>query len=174
MYNNRKTAGTAENPSCLQTTLRNIQSNVKYCLEIYLRHSSLVPLTIWMTLTLTFQGHLRSYLMVALDFPYISYWWLRVTSGLTYLVPLWDIRLWNLSDLDLNLSRSLKVKWHSVIGLAICAFLLMVNSNIGYKSAPLRDIRLWNLAELGFDLSRSLKVKADIVMDSPIWFPIDG
>ena len=51
--------------------------------------------------------------------------------------PLADI--W-LSDLDLNLSRLLKVKCDGVIELAIYAFLLMVNSNIGRKLAPLRDI----------------------------------
>ncbi len=37
----------------------------------------------------------------------------------------------NLGELDFDLSRSLKVKSDSVIGLAIYGFLLMVNSNIG-------------------------------------------
>ena len=39
------------------------------------------------------------------------------------LVPLRDIRLENLSDLDFDLSRSLKVKRHGVIGLTIYDFL---------------------------------------------------
>ena len=45
--------------------------------------------------------------------------------------PLRDIRLQNLSDLDLDLSRSLKVKCVSAIGLPIYGFLLMFNSNMG-------------------------------------------
>ncbi len=43
----------------------------------------------------------------------------------------------NLSDLDFDLSRSLKVKSDDVIELAIYGFLLMINSNIGPNSAPL-------------------------------------
>ena len=58
------------------------------------------------------------------------------------LAPLRDIRLYNLSDLDFDLSRSLKVKCHGVIGLAIYTFLLVVNSKIGPNVAPLPDIRL--------------------------------
>ncbi len=38
--------------------------------------------------------------------------------------PLQDIRLQNLSDLEFDLSRSLKVKCDDVIGLAIHGFLL--------------------------------------------------
>ncbi len=37
----------------------------------------------------------------------------------------------NLSDLDFDLSRSLKVKFDSAIGLNIYGFILMFNSNIG-------------------------------------------
>ncbi len=46
-----------------------------------------------------------------------------------------------MSDLDFDLSRSLKVKCHFVIGLTIYSF-LMVNSNIWPNLAPIRDIRL--------------------------------
>ncbi len=60
---------------------------------------------------------------------------------------------------DIDLSRSPKVKCHGVIGLAIYASLLMVNSNIGPDLAPL-VIRLWNLDDLDFHLSRSFKVKS--------------
>ncbi len=42
----------------------------------------------------------------------------------------------NLTDLDFDLSRSLKVKSDGVIRLAIYGFLLMVNSNIGPNLAP--------------------------------------
>ncbi len=56
--------------------------------------------------------------------------------------PLRDIRHRNLSDLDFDLSRSLKVKSDGVIGLPIYGFLLMVNSNIVPNLAPLRDMTL--------------------------------
>ncbi len=42
--------------------------------------------------------------------------------------PLQDIRLQNLSDLELDLSRSSKVKCDDVIGLSICGFLLNVTA----------------------------------------------
>ncbi len=47
-----------------------------------------------------------------------------------------------MGDLDFDFSRSLKVKFHGVIGFAIYGFLLTVNGNIWPKLAPLRDIRL--------------------------------
>ncbi len=53
-----------------------------------------------------------------------------------------------MSDLEIDLSRSLKVKCESVIGLPIYAFLLMFNSNIWPNSAPLQDTRLRNLSDL--------------------------
>ncbi len=42
-----------------------------------------------------------------------------------------EIRLWKPSDLDVDLSRSLKDKCDGVIGLPIHCFLLIVNSNKG-------------------------------------------
>ena len=36
----------------------------------------------------------------------------------------------NMSDIDCDLSRSLKFKYNGLIGLTIYGFLLMVNSNI--------------------------------------------
>ncbi len=62
--------------------------------------------------------------------------------------PLRNIRLGNVSDfdidLDFDLSRSLKVKFETVIGLPIYVygFLSMFNGNIGPNWAPLRGIRL--------------------------------
>ncbi len=50
--------------------------------------------------------------------------------------PLRDIRLRNPSDLDFDLSRSLKVKCDSAIGIPMYDLLLMFNSNIGPNSAP--------------------------------------
>ncbi len=38
--------------------------------------------------------------------------------------PFQDIRLWNDSDLDFHLTRSLKVKYDGAIGLPIYGFLL--------------------------------------------------
>ena len=74
-----------------------------------------------------------------------------------------DIRLQNLGDLEVDLSRSFKVKCGGAIELPIYGFLLMFNSNIGPNLAPLPDIRLRNLSDLAidFDLLRSLKVKCE-------------
>ena len=60
-----------------------------------------------------------------------------------------------------DLSRSLNVKCHCAIELAIIAFLLMFNSHIWPKWAPFRDIRLQNLSDIDFDQSRALQVKCD-------------
>ncbi len=45
------------------------------------------------------------------------------------LAPLRDIRLWNPSDLDLDLLRSFKVKSNTAVGLSIYEFLSVSNSN---------------------------------------------
>ncbi len=86
----------------------------------------------------------------------LSYYCLIVTWP--YYALLQDIVLQNLSYLDFNLSRSLRVKCDSAIGLPIYTFLLMSNSNIWPNSAPLQDLRLRNLSDLEFDLSRLLKM----------------
>ena len=62
------------------------------------------------------------------------------------------MRLRNLGDLEFYLSTSLKVKWHSAIGLPIYGFLLMINSNIWHNMARLRDISPRNMSDLEFDL----------------------
>ncbi len=56
--------------------------------------------------------------------------------------------LQNLSDLDFDLSMSLKVNCDGVIGLPIYGFLLRFNCNIGLYYAHLRDKRLQNLSDL--------------------------
>ncbi len=99
---------------------------------------------------------------------------MAIFCRLTYLIiyglaPLQDIRLRNLSDLELDLSRSLKVICDDVIGLPIYAFLLMFNSKLWPNSAPSQDIRLQNVSDREFDLSRSLKVKCDSVIELPIY-----
>ncbi len=63
---------------------------------------------------------------------------------------------------------SLKVKCDGAIGLTICGFLLMVNSNIWHSTALLRGISLQNMNDLEFDLSRSLKVKSNGAVELPI------
>ena len=89
---------------------------------------------------------------------------LQTCFSVTYgLAPLQDIRFRNLSDLEFDLSRSLKVKYDDVIGLSLYAFLLMFNSNMWPNSAPLQDMRLRNLSDLEFDLSTSLKVKCEFL-----------
>ncbi len=56
-----------------------------------------------------------------------------------------------MSDLEFDLSRSLKVKC-AVIGLSLYmyAFLLTFISNIWHNFAPLQDIRPQNLSDLEF------------------------
>ncbi len=83
--------------------------------------------------------------------------------------PLRDIRLQNLGDLDFDLSRSVKVKCDSAIGLPIYGFLLMINSNLWPNTALWRDISLQNMSDLDFDLSRSLKVKSNDAVRLPIY-----
>ncbi len=78
--------------------------------------------------------------------------------------PSQNIRARNLSDLDLDLIQSLKVKCDSVIGLPIYVFLLMFKNNIWPNSASLQYFRLQNLSDIEFDLSRSHKVKCDDVI----------
>ncbi len=71
----------------------------------------------------------------------------------------------NLSDLDYNLPKSLKVKCDTVFELPIYGFLLMVNSKTWPNSAPLQDIDLRNLSDLASDLSRSLTSNVIAPMD---------
>ncbi len=80
-----------------------------------------------------------------------TYFIVPVTYGLA---PLQDIRLQNVSDLEFDLSKSLKVICDDVIGLSIYAFLLVFNSKSWPNSALLQDIRLQNLNDVEFDLSR--------------------
>ncbi len=69
---------------------------------------------------------------VALDFPYVvSYLLVFISNIGPNLAPLQDIKLQNLCDFDFDLSKSLKVKCDSAIGLPIYGFLLMFNNNIG-------------------------------------------
>ena len=80
-----------------------------------------------MTLNLTFQGHSRSSLIVRLDSPYmVSYWCSKIWPK-CLLLP--DTRLQNQSDLEFDLSRSLKVKFNGAVGVSIYDFLLVSNSN---------------------------------------------
>ena len=63
-----------------------------------------------------------------------------------------------MSDLDFDLSKSLKDKSIGAIRLRIYGFLLMFNCNIGSKYAPLQDIRVeirvtLNLTFQGFSRS---------------------
>ena len=78
-----------------------------------------------------------------------------------------------MGDIDFDLSRSLKVQY-GVIGLPLYGSLLMVNSNIGPKSAPLRDIgfKIWVTLTLIFQ--GHPWSNASVSLDSPSMVPIDG
>ncbi len=80
--------------------------------------------------------------------------------------PLRDIGLRNRSDLDTDLSRSLKSNVIAPMDSTYILFYycLIVTYDL---TAPLRDIMLWNLSN--FDLSRTLKVKCDCVFGLPIY-----
>ncbi len=75
----------------------------------------------------------------------------------------------NLCNLDFDLSRSLRVKYEGVIGLPVCGFLFIFNSNIGLNWAPLRDIRLRNLNDLASDLSMTSNIKSDGIIRLTIY-----
>ncbi len=86
--------------------------------------------------------------------------------------PLRDIRLRNLSDLDVHLSRSFKVKCNGHIGLPIYVFVLMlINSNIWPNSGPLRDIS-YKALKSEWRFLRS-KINMMLPLDSPYMFPIN-
>ena len=50
------------------------------------------------------------------------------------------ISLQSISDIDFDLTRSLKVKSDGVVEVPLCDFLLVFNSNPLPKSAPLYEI----------------------------------
>ncbi len=136
-----------------------------------------------MILNLTLQGHSRSNVTTPLDSPYMisCYWFnsnLWPNSG-----PFRNIRLWDLSDLDIDLSRSLRVKFDGSIGLLIYGFLLMFNSSSSIRPnlAPLWNGRLQNLSDFEFDLPKedrlgvvyiSLGRRAFVSKLSGIWLNI--
>ncbi len=71
-----------------------------------------------------------------------------------------------LSDLDFDLQRSLRVKWHGDVGLCMYELILVVNNNIWPYEADLWDIRQQN-RDLDIDLSRSLKSNIIAPIHSP-------
>ncbi len=75
--------------------------------------------------------------------------------------------LQSFSDLDFDLSKSLKVISESVIGLSIYDSLLVSNSNIWSNSAPLQDISLLNLSDLDFDFQCHSRPNVIVSLDSP-------
>ncbi len=77
----------------------------------------------------------------------------------------------NLSDLDFDISMSLKVKCDRVTGLPIYDFLAVSISNIWPNSAPLPDISFQIQSDFEeIDLSRSLK--SNVIALMPAYFPI--
>ena len=80
-------------------------------------------------MSLTFQGNSRSNVMVSLDCPYMVFLLMFNSNIGPNMAPLRDISLQNMSDLEFNLSRSLKVKCNGAVRLSIFDFLLLSNSN---------------------------------------------
>ncbi len=101
-----------------------------------------------MTLTLTFQGHYNAICNGTNGLSIYAFLLVFNSNIWRNSAPLWDIMLQNLSDLDFDLSMSLKVNCDGVIGLPIFGFLLRFNCNIGLYYAHLRDKRLQNLSDL--------------------------
>ncbi len=95
--------------------------------------SDILPINRHVSLELTFQDHPRSNLMVPLWFP-VSV--LTIAYSLTTL--LYKIWLQNLSDLDFDITRSIKVKCGVTI-LPIYGLLLMFKSKVWANLALLRD-----------------------------------
>ncbi len=62
-----------------------------------------------------------------------------------------------MSDLEINPTRSFKVKSNGAIRFPICEFPLVFNGNILLNSARLRDMSLQILCAVGFDLSCHLR-----------------
>ncbi len=96
----------------------------------------------------------------------LSNYFVIVTHGLTQL--LYEIQIFDIwvCDLDIDLSRSLKVICDSVIELPIYGFLVISYSNTWANSDPLRDISLRNPSDLDVDLSSSLRSNVMAPMDS--------
>ena len=110
----------------------------------YLR--DILGLRIRATVVWIFQGHDQGQMWMVPRTALPMYGFLLMANSNTWWpnsAALRGIRLWNLSDLHLDVyKRSLKVKCDGVIGLPINAFLMRVDSNTGPNSALLRDVRL--------------------------------
>ncbi len=63
---------------------------------------------IWVILTLTFQGHLRLNLIVSYDSPYMVSCYCAISNKWSRSAPIWETGLQNLSNLEFDLSKSLK------------------------------------------------------------------
>ena len=72
-------------------------------------------------------------------------------------------------DLELDLSRSLKVKVIGATRKSTYDFLLVNNSKYMPICSILGDIATQNMHDLEFDLSRSLKVKDNGAIRKPIY-----
>ncbi len=98
------------------------------------------------TLTLTFQGHSRSNLMVPFWLPIYGFLLMASSNIAPNSASLWDKRVWNPNDIDFDLSRSL----HSdgAIWLLLYDFLLVSNNNyisISHRLAVTADQKkIWN------------------------------
>ncbi len=75
-------------------------------------------------------------------------------------LSLWDKRSWNKSDLDVELSGSLKFKSQRVVVNPI-VFILVFNSSICFNYTLLWHIAIWNMSSFELHLSSSFNIKPD-------------
>ena len=132
----RKTAGTAETPPPNKLPY----VTIRLCICIMYRRPA-TPEWPWLKLLWSFRVTQGQISPGAIELAIYAFLLMVNSNILPNLVPLRDIRPQNISDLDFDLSRSLKVKCDGALALPIYGFLLMVNSNIGPNLAPLRDIK---------------------------------
>ncbi len=123
-----------------------------------------------MTLTLTFQGHSKSNLMMRLESKCMISYQCLVSNLWPNLAHLRDIRLRNLSDPTWTFQGQIpqsQIWWSHLTPNN--DFLLVFNNNIWPNSALLWDMTLKYISNLEFDLSMSLKVKSNSVVGFPIY-----
>ncbi len=136
-YNNQQ----RKNPPANKVPLCDIQININYYWQLYINCTDVQPFKTWVNLDF---DPSRSFTVVCdavIEFPIYRFLLMFNSTIWPNSAPLRDIRLINRSDLELDLSRSLKVKCYGNTGLLMYGFLLF-NSNAWPNSEPFQDIRL--------------------------------
>ena len=89
------------------------------------------------------------------------------------MAPLWDIRLWNLGDLDFDLSRSPRVKPNGAVGISTYGFLLMFDSNHMSISHRLGNICTWKFSPYLLSLGQNSPTPTRPSYPRPIFLNIE-